>query len=418
MHNSAKKEWTVFFLAKSIESEDTKRLIRLLKKIENTSFDPHIAVVFCINFNRFYLDALFKLDEHFVDPNSKVVFTTMFFQFSQGEVHSENRLRCIGEKEDFDITHADDVSFFFKRFVLNKYKAKNYLLFTWDHGNGFNIFHGIGQGGVNEDSKTVPILEMRELANAIKIAFGSNKIDLLIMMNCYMQMFDTGFALCEHVDYLVAPQSFMEFGEYDYEGIFSKLATDVNQKKKINAKELGEFVIQRFEKKKPKSNLQISCVNLSSLDDIYDFSNDLDELAELLITRVRNGQSQHVISFFKEADPTRPQKRFVDLGSVLKNMRESKFQKKSLSLTEDEIVLLDKLLTYLTKIIVIFFRKDGSNSYLSRDGCNGFSTISPVPIEVHNINDSETNLESHIWKSDFMKSSRWGELIYVLDILD
>lgn len=417
---ATKKEWTVFFLAKSIGSADTKSLIRLLRKIEGITFEPYVGIVMCINFSRLYLDALINLDESMVCQNIETNFTTMFFRFDQDPKIKKNRLCCIGEKEDFDITHPDDVSEFFKKHILEKNEAEKYLLFTWDHGNGFDIFYGIGQGGQSNDSeKSVAILEMSELAQAIKMAFDNKKIDLLIMMNCYMQMFDTGFTLCEQVDYIVAPQSFMVFEDYDYEYIFKELAE--RAKEGVSGAEMGKIVINSFEKRPPLASLSISCVNLSSSYDFYEFANDLDELAELLLERIKKGDYKEVLCFFKETISVSSQHRFIDLGSLLENIKKLSCPNNgqgTFVLNSEEVKSVDKLLDQIKKLIVAYFNKYGNDFQISYDGYQGITIVSPVPTEVHEKAADKNELEVHLWNSIFMNSRRWGELIYVLDILD
>lgn len=414
------KKWTVFFLAKSIGSGDTKELIGLLLEIEDILFEPDVNVVLCINFNRNYLDGLLKLNKELVLPNIDTDFTTMFFKLVQDGETGKNRLCCIGEKQGFDITSANDVSHYFKKYVLDKNQANRYLLFTWDHGNGFDIFHGIGRGGeVTDSDKTIPILEMEELSSAIKNAFGGEKIDLLIMMNCYMQMFDTAFTLCEQVSYLVAPLSYMTFGQYNYKDIFNKLAE--NAKDDLSGERLGEFVIESFKNNPPSSNLAISCLNLTPPDDTYEFANKLDDLADLLIERIKIGYSNEIACFFREAKPTRTQERFVDLGSVLDNMINSNCSsnhENEIVWSEKEYQVLEQLLDRLKYLIVAYYQKNGDNGNYSKDSWHGISIVSPVPVKVHSRLKNMDQLELHIWNSIFMNDRRWGELIYVLDILD
>lgn len=72
-----------------------------------------------------------------------------------------------------------------------------------------------------------------ELRNTIKYddvrkkpCSDTKKVDLLIMMNCLMQMIETGYALHDAVEYLVAPETCIFWAGYDYKKIINKLCSD------------------------------------------------------------------------------------------------------------------------------------------------------------------------------------------------
>ena len=95
------------------------------------------------------------------------------------------------------------------------------------------------------------MLTAYELNEAIKWAFGIRKqgeggIDVVCMMNCCMQFFDTGFALRETVNYLVAPETVMLFSGYNYSVIFEELFKD----SKMNEMELSYIIVDSFKYKK------------------------------------------------------------------------------------------------------------------------------------------------------------------------
>lgn len=406
MSNSIEKEWTVFFLAKAIGKADTENLIDLIKDIEGIDFGDQINVIFCVNFSRVYMDGLMNLDKESICQDVKANFTTMFFKLIRRK-NLGNRLCLIGEKEDFDITHTEDVSVFFKQYVLEHNLARKYFLFTWDHGNGFRIFSGIGRGGQpSDDSGKNDILTMDELGTAINHAFDNSKIDLVVMMNCYMQMYDTSYALCHCVDYLVAPQSFVEFNDYDYKGIFDYLANDPQG---VTGENMGSYIIENFRQRRFNSTVAISCIDLSYDEAVYDISRNLDSLAKVLIKNVKKGQVGEILKKFTEAF-TITGTRLIDLGSLLYQF--VGFE----GLNTDEQKAVKKYLEHMRSLVIDqYTNADCSGS----DICyNGFTTVSPVPTKSHNEAFELDNFEYYLWKSKFLRNSTWGELIYVLDILD
>jgi hypothetical protein len=78
-----------------------------------------------------------------------------------------------------------------------------------------------------------------ELNNALLDESGSKKVDLLIMMNCAMQMIETGYALHETVEYLVAPETCIFWAGYDYLSIINKLC----EQPEISTEELGKYAV-------------------------------------------------------------------------------------------------------------------------------------------------------------------------------
>lgn len=82
--------------------------------------------------------------------------------------------------------------------------------------------------------KNLEMLWVTELEEALASSFGSRKIDVLMMVNCYMQTFDTGWILKSRVKYLVAPESV--FQAYGYS--FKSLLQTLNNKPRITTRNL------------------------------------------------------------------------------------------------------------------------------------------------------------------------------------
>src|SRR5215831_3571463 len=109
------------------------------------------------------------------------------------------------------------------------------MLFTWDHGCAFGIFDPIQyEIPTARPIKSFPgtdMLMIRELANAIKHSLV--KVDILVMMNCWMQSIETNDQLKDCVEVLVAPETSIDWLGYDYISIINTLIDDSAKAKAI-----------------------------------------------------------------------------------------------------------------------------------------------------------------------------------------
>ena len=96
-----------------------------------------------------------------------------------------------------------------------------------------------------EKSSKLKMLTMVELGRAINTAFSGRKIDVVIMMNCFANTFDTGYELRNSVKFLVAPETLIYFNGYNYRSIFNLLS----RKKRVTPWEVCSHVITSFRKK-------------------------------------------------------------------------------------------------------------------------------------------------------------------------
>jgi GTPase SAR1 family protein len=91
------------------------------------------------------------------------------------------------------------------------------------------------------------ILTNEELAQAIALGF-SNKVDVLVMMNCCMMNVNTIYALYKRsaVNYMIAPQSEINFPSYNYRHILREMYTHPE----IEPFLLSRYVIQTLSQKR------------------------------------------------------------------------------------------------------------------------------------------------------------------------
>jgi hypothetical protein len=76
-------------------------------------------------------------------------------------------------------------------------------------------------------TKELVILTNKELDQAIKIAYRTNKLDILVMFNCLMQNLYTQYELKESVQYLVAPVTGISYPGYNYRSVFAALQKNI-----------------------------------------------------------------------------------------------------------------------------------------------------------------------------------------------
>ena len=242
----------------------------MVNEIRSIPMDNQVRIVLCVNFIRDHLEALLEGDERKLPTRSSEEPTTMFFRLVANDERSskfQTRLDIIDERKDFDITDPYFLKRYFRHIVLRPNRAQKYLLITWDHGRFFGIFRDEPEGTLAEppdtkcedknlsrvainpsDLKREPgaaILTMKELADAIKWSFGDKKIDVMMMVNCFMQSLDAGYALRKRVDYLVAPEGMLYLDGYNYPLLFHVLLSRPD----ISPEQLAKLAVISFPSK-------------------------------------------------------------------------------------------------------------------------------------------------------------------------
>jgi hypothetical protein len=131
-------------------------------------------------------------------------------------------------------------------------------------------------------SDVTDMLTPEEISTAITNSF-SKKIDILIMMNCWMQSVETCYALEESVETLIAATSTLDFIGYDYIDFIGKIVSDPD----IKPYDLSKRIVTNIEGKYKKLNTEIafkeiavSAIRLSRIRDLKEiadnFSTSLD----------------------------------------------------------------------------------------------------------------------------------------------
>jgi hypothetical protein len=238
-----KREWTVFFLIRSVGPNIT-HLIRLVNEIRSIPMAAAPAIVFCLKMLQENRRALECGDTGLMTTDdAPATVTTLFYILADDPQGDQfvNRLAYIDEKPDFDFSDPVYLEGYFREVILKPFKARHYLLITFDHGNAFGIF----PKEIIDNSGQQKVLYMEELNRAIRFALQGKKIDVVMMVNCYMQSVMSGIALHRSVKYLVAPESYMDFSGYNYASIFHLIAN----RKNLKGRALAKHAITSFPEK-------------------------------------------------------------------------------------------------------------------------------------------------------------------------
>jgi len=220
------------------------------------------------------------------------------------------------------------------------------------------IFHAL--------KKFFRIVSMESVAFAIKETFGNKKIkiDYMYSMNCYMQMFETGYLLKGYVHYYAAAENYQLFPGPDYDALFKDLSTTYSTKDP-DLKKLSVSIIANFEKKYQRSEIRdllrrfstsmervitdISEVFLSVTN--LEFYEQLKDKIDLLATQFvekKNGlylliqQARKRCQYVSSTDYG-----IIDIAHFCKELLKEKLQNETLSKDLKEIVTLIEKAGYL-----------------------------------------------------------------------
>ena len=178
-----------------------------------------------------------------------------------------------GDKElvknfgDINVGNYGNLKNIFK-YVDSNFKFDRLLMYASDHGSGFGIFaedpddtsffqfvnlkniFGKANPPLIKDDSAEKFKEVKddpndpqrvytisksietdaltgnELNKAIKDGFGGKPVNVLLIMSCFMQLYDTGYALKENVKYLVAAETVNIIIGYNYTAIINAIFDD------------------------------------------------------------------------------------------------------------------------------------------------------------------------------------------------
>lgn len=135
--------------------------------------------------------------------------------------------------------------------------------------------------------KITDMLTSTELSTAIQNVFvtqGKKEVELLAMMNCYMQNIDTAFTLRNAVGFLLASESSLWWEGFDYQGLISGLSANVEEK---DIPTIGSFLVsgmpakyERIKKEDKLKEITLSILNLAHVETVV---TEIKNFAEFFI---------------------------------------------------------------------------------------------------------------------------------------
>lgn len=94
--------------------------------------------------------------------------------------------------------------------------------------------------------KNLEILWISKLAEALDRYLYGQYVDLMLMTNCFMQVFDTGYNLSNSVKFLIASEGAMNMRGYDYRKLMQTLTTCPETASKELARQVVKDLKQKF----------------------------------------------------------------------------------------------------------------------------------------------------------------------------
>lgn len=425
-----KFEWTAIFLIRGVK-ENIAHLKMILDQLLAVNKSEDLSIILCIHVKAELLD------ERFPRPESdQTGWTTLFYKLVSAS-DGGCILELIEQSWEFDIRDPEQITNFFRQEILAYATSEHYMLFTWDHGQPFGIFPADGNKQImNKENplvihfrlwehyqrekrmnlvdqdielKNTGILTITELRDAITWAFNGQKIDLLVMSNCYLQFFDTGYELSSCVDYLIAFETRMYFADlFDYKGVLETVSYAPN----TPPNKVAQILVNSFAVEKDPGRMQLK-------KEVALFANDLswypvlakliDELSLNLVQQL----PRHLETIKSAIDrcnyfsPEIPEFSLIDFGNFINNL----YNEMPMLFKGD---LFAQLSDQLTKVVVASFVGDNyveeiNDSYFAP---SGFSIHLPTPGVYHNSFPATYMQRTSTTATQFTKLFKWQGFVY------
>ncbi|MES2328295.1 MAG: clostripain-related cysteine peptidase [Bacteroidota bacterium] len=200
-------KWTFILMIQALDDDPRNKNFEYMKTmigdLLNLTKHTDLGVVICLHTKSNLPSSVFPRSNNPVTGPTTNLFYTLENK-SVEDSGSKLVLMNNGEREQFNICDEIAVRDFFIHDVIRYAPADQYVLFTWGHGQPCGIFKPIS--GQIEDALTI-----RRIKAAISAPGSLQKVDVMVMNNCFLQFFDTGYELRSCVDHLVAYETEMFF---------------------------------------------------------------------------------------------------------------------------------------------------------------------------------------------------------------
>jgi hypothetical protein len=263
-NNSAKTKWTVLFIVHAVDEQSRFYSEQLFTKLLQAKSSPNVRVFVLRNTYDYANDGtthahLFEIASENALPKVKRIYPEGFDakhgpqdRKSFGSMYLDAPLNPnLGNQTTLQAI-LNTVKTYVRKDMDEKDEDPNVMLFTWDHGCAFGIFdseeYDIDTARPIKSAPSTDMLMIKELAPAIQNSFG--KVQLLVMMNCWMQSIETNDQLAIKndkgegiVDILIAPETSIDWLGYNYISIINELIDKyANDNPDLNS--LAAFIIE------------------------------------------------------------------------------------------------------------------------------------------------------------------------------
>ncbi|MEO6723650.1 MAG: clostripain-related cysteine peptidase [Ferruginibacter sp.] len=260
--------------------------------------------------------------------------------------------------------------------------------------------------------KKLEILWMSDLADCLRASLNEETIDVMIMMNCNMQLFENGFMLKDVVKILIGPESQMWVDGYDYK----KLLSSISENPKITNKALSKKVLSDYIKMHKKLRHQYyldhSTMFVNSLKEYERITSILQKVTQNLLCRMGDvkGSIQSLQQNFFFSVSGRDTLFLLDLGLWIETVFSTP------GLFEGDLALLDEFRHLISKTVIakhvghFFIQSDADGP--KRYGYTGSSLFFPfdgkftIPTRL-----SWCEYFSEQINSSFQNKTLWDEFI-------
>lgn len=203
--------------------------INLFKDLFRKTIPDDVSIIVWLDIGVDYLgsiDRAYKKPQG-ANPDENI---TRFYSIQNikkpGLLKKSEVVRLRKDEDQFHIKDAADIQRFFSEVIIKgNFAGDENFLFTWGHGASYGVFYD-GNPPASVGAR-YPFLDAAGLRDAITGAFTSparQRINAVIMMNCYMQFFDACFCLGQAgVEYLVASTDGADYAGYNYSRLFDHI---------------------------------------------------------------------------------------------------------------------------------------------------------------------------------------------------
>ncbi|MEQ1677150.1 MAG: clostripain-related cysteine peptidase, partial [Chitinophagaceae bacterium] len=206
---------------------------------------------------------------------------------------TEKRLSFSNLEDVDDVLYNSKQNQTYQRFIP---KASSGFYPGFRHKKKFKLSHGPSKGNGDRGGylklfrKTyakTDMLTMEELSESIKKGFR-RKVDVVVLINCNMQMIETGYSLKDNVDYLVASETLFWIYGINYREVLFRIDSHPS----ISPLKVATFCVdtmpfryERIGKIKNLNDVSFCAIELKKMIPVYD---KLDEFISLLLPDVED----------------------------------------------------------------------------------------------------------------------------------